>query len=143
MTARTSLGAEHVLAGDPEATEALAVDVQELARALALVAAGAARGAELGARQPRAALPAQDLADRRGPPCELCVSTTRKLAGGSDGSAPSHRCVVVTASEPPAGLGTGSVHERRGRDACCAAKAVDDERDFVEVAPAPVLAGFE
>jgi hypothetical protein len=59
-----SLVAEHTLARLPEAPEFLGVDVQQLARPLALVAAGAASGRFCGARQTRAAMSAQDLPDR-------------------------------------------------------------------------------
>src|SRR5207244_867538 len=57
-------GAKHALARLPEAAKLLAVDVQQLARTLALIAARAA-GRGSGPRQPRAAVPTQDLADRR------------------------------------------------------------------------------
>jgi hypothetical protein len=58
------LGAEDTLARFPEAAELLRVDVQQLARALALVAARAAGGGAR-PRQPRAAVTAQHLPDRR------------------------------------------------------------------------------
>src|SRR5207244_11563628 len=38
---------------------------------------------------------------------------------------------------------SGSVQQRRGREARHAAKAVEAERDLVEIAPAPVLARLE
>ena len=47
---------------------------------------------------------------------------------------------------PPAGgerTEPVSAQQRRGRDARRAAKSVDDECDPVDVAPAPVFAGFE
>jgi hypothetical protein len=56
---------EGAFAYGPEAAELLRVHVQKLAGVLALVATGAA-GRLCGARQARAAVPAQHLADRRG-----------------------------------------------------------------------------
>jgi hypothetical protein len=37
----------------------------------------------------------------------------------------------------------GSAHERRGRDSGCTANPIKDEQNLVEIAPGPVLAGFE
>jgi hypothetical protein len=56
---------EHTLARLPEAAELLRVDVQELARVVSFVTASAAGRTLLWARQARAAVPAQHLADRR------------------------------------------------------------------------------
>jgi hypothetical protein len=62
----TRIRAERSLAWLPEAAELLAVDVQQLSWSLPLVAACAARGDSARTRQPRAAMPAQHLSDRRG-----------------------------------------------------------------------------